>query len=239
VASTKLVAVRVDRNGFCDRFVCCILRSTISIFCGHPSTFIRTRLHGLSSWRCADSCTFTTSWPLFDSFCCLWTVYTPFCPFLRSTSASATMSALMEEKSGSPEDDGQPIQSPQTEKVDQSTGAPLPAPAQHLVMRDGVRLHPQPTSDPLDPLNWSSFQKHSILAIIMLKSVASLQPPALSRLLLTTSQILLVHLPDHNHSRQLSGTAGTVQYFLFPSELDSRYSSTRSGCWSSNIFIPR
>ncbi|KIW21382.1 hypothetical protein PV08_01962 [Exophiala spinifera] len=79
------------------------------------------------------------------------------------------MSALMEEKSGSPEDDGQPIQSPQTEKVDQNTGAPLPAPAQHLVMRDGVRLHPQPTSDPLDPLNWSSFQKHSILAIIMLK----------------------------------------------------------------------
>ena len=33
--------------------------------------------------------------------------------------------------------------------------------------RDGVRLHPQPTADPLDPLNWSSFRKHTILAIVM------------------------------------------------------------------------
>ncbi|PLN78451.1 MFS general substrate transporter [Aspergillus taichungensis] len=30
-------------------------------------------------------------------------------------------------------------------------------------------LHPQPTSDPLDPLNWSAFQKNSILGIVMLK----------------------------------------------------------------------
>ncbi|KAK2762556.1 hypothetical protein FQN53_007446 [Emmonsiellopsis sp. PD_33] len=37
------------------------------------------------------------------------------------------------------------------------------------VMKDGIRLHPQPTSDPLDPLNWSSLQKHSILAIVMIK----------------------------------------------------------------------
>lgn len=29
--------------------------------------------------------------------------------------------------------------------------------------------HPQATSDPLDPLNWSSFRKHTILAIVMLK----------------------------------------------------------------------
>jgi len=35
--------------------------------------------------------------------------------------------------------------------------------------KDGVRLHPQPTSDPLDPLNWSSFRKHLILAIVMWK----------------------------------------------------------------------
>ncbi|KAF2431242.1 major facilitator superfamily transporter [Tothia fuscella] len=33
--------------------------------------------------------------------------------------------------------------------------------------KDGIKLHPQPTSDPLDPLNWSSFKKHSILAIVM------------------------------------------------------------------------
>lgn len=33
------------------------------------------------------------------------------------------------------------------------------------VIRDGVRVHPQPTSDPLDPLNWSSLRKNSILFI--------------------------------------------------------------------------
>lgn len=36
-----------------------------------------------------------------------------------------------------------------------------------MVMKDGIRLHPQPTSDPLDPLNWSTFQKNCILAIVM------------------------------------------------------------------------
>ena len=30
-------------------------------------------------------------------------------------------------------------------------------------------LHPQPTSDPLDPLNWSKWRKHGILGIVMLK----------------------------------------------------------------------
>ncbi|CAI7654520.1 unnamed protein product [Penicillium bialowiezense] len=37
------------------------------------------------------------------------------------------------------------------------------------VTRNGVTLHPQPTSDPLDPLNWSNLRKHSILAIVMWK----------------------------------------------------------------------
>lgn len=37
----------------------------------------------------------------------------------------------------------------------------------HNISKDGVRLHPQPTADPLDPLNWSSLKKHSILAIVM------------------------------------------------------------------------
>ncbi|KAK0391419.1 hypothetical protein NLU13_0919 [Sarocladium strictum] len=37
-----------------------------------------------------------------------------------------------------------------------------------ILSKHGLRLHPQPVvSDPLDPLNWSTFQKHSILAIVM------------------------------------------------------------------------
>jgi len=43
------------------------------------------------------------------------------------------------------------------------------------ILRDGVKLHPQPTADPLDPLNWTSFRKHTILAIVMFK-YASLLP---------------------------------------------------------------
>lgn len=35
------------------------------------------------------------------------------------------------------------------------------------IMKNGVKLHPQPTSDPLDPLNWTSFRKHSVLGIVM------------------------------------------------------------------------
>ncbi|GMF77776.1 unnamed protein product [Aspergillus oryzae] len=34
------------------------------------------------------------------------------------------------------------------------------------VERDGVKIHPPPTSDPLDPLNWPRVQKHSILGIV-------------------------------------------------------------------------
>lgn len=49
----------------------------------------------------------------------------------------------------------------------------------HLpVQSDGIAqtiqhgdIHPQPTSDPLDPLNWSAFQKNSILGIVMFKWV--------------------------------------------------------------------
>ncbi|KAE8340382.1 hypothetical protein BDV24DRAFT_164349 [Aspergillus arachidicola] len=44
----------------------------------------------------------------------------------------------------------------------------LPFPSES-VERDGVKIHPPPTSDPLDPLNWSRVQKHSILGIVMLK----------------------------------------------------------------------
>ncbi|OJI95949.1 hypothetical protein ASPVEDRAFT_145481 [Aspergillus versicolor CBS 583.65] len=37
------------------------------------------------------------------------------------------------------------------------------------VERNGIRVHPQPTADPLDPLNWSRLQKHTILGIVMFK----------------------------------------------------------------------
>ena len=36
---------------------------------------------------------------------------------------------------------------------------------------NGVELHPQPTDDQLDPLNWSTLQKNTILGIVMLKYV--------------------------------------------------------------------
>lgn len=39
------------------------------------------------------------------------------------------------------------------------------------INKEGTKLHPQPTSDALDPLNWSNFQKHVILAIVMFKYV--------------------------------------------------------------------
>lgn len=53
------------------------------------------------------------------------------------------------------------------EKLESSTVAPPPPGVDNVVTKDGFRLHPQPTSDPLDPLNWSSFQKHTILGIVM------------------------------------------------------------------------
>lgn len=53
------------------------------------------------------------------------------------------------------------------EKPESSSIGPPPAGADNVVTHDGFRLHPQPTSDPLDPLNWSSLQKHTILGIVM------------------------------------------------------------------------
>ena len=37
------------------------------------------------------------------------------------------------------------------------------------VLKSSIKLHPQPTADPLDPLNWSSFKKHTILGVVMFK----------------------------------------------------------------------
>lgn len=36
------------------------------------------------------------------------------------------------------------------------------------IFKDGLKVqHPEPTADPLDPLNWSRWRKHTILAIVM------------------------------------------------------------------------
>ena len=43
----------------------------------------------------------------------------------------------------------------------------VPHVVHHIVSKDGIVLHPQPTADALDPLNWSSWKKHTILAIVM------------------------------------------------------------------------
>ncbi|KAJ6110505.1 Major facilitator superfamily domain general substrate transporter [Penicillium sp. IBT 16267x] len=51
-------------------------------------------------------------------------------------------------------------------KVDHEAQIAIDVPA---ITRNGIKLHPQPTSDALDPLNWSKLQKHAILAIVMFK----------------------------------------------------------------------
>jgi len=56
---------------------------------------------------------------------------------------------------------------PLSEKLAIETDATPSVTVEHVVTRDGFRMHPQPTTDPLDPLNWTSFQKHVILAIVM------------------------------------------------------------------------
>jgi hypothetical protein len=52
-------------------------------------------------------------------------------------------------------------------RLESSSIAPPPVGVEKIITKNGLRLHPQPTSDALDPLNWTSFQKHGILAIIM------------------------------------------------------------------------
>jgi hypothetical protein len=43
---------------------------------------------------------------------------------------------------------------------------------------NGILRHPQPTQDPLDPLNWAIWNKHCILGIVMFKYVLkSVGPP--------------------------------------------------------------
>ncbi|KAL1592652.1 hypothetical protein SLS60_011068 [Paraconiothyrium brasiliense] len=59
------------------------------------------------------------------------------------------------------------------EKKDSGPSAPAQTPTDSAqgeiaLSKDGIILHPQAVqNDALDPLNWSSFQKHTILAIVM------------------------------------------------------------------------
>ncbi|KAK5060151.1 hypothetical protein LTR84_010035 [Exophiala bonariae] len=78
------------------------------------------------------------------------------------------MSDILHEKTAPLGDSPAPVGT-LNEKLDAGTVAPSPPNVENVVTKDGIRVHPQPTTDPLDPLNWSFFQKHSILAIVMLK----------------------------------------------------------------------
>lgn len=54
------------------------------------------------------------------------------------------------------------------EKIDLGPGV-VDTIVEGAVTKDGIRIHPQPTTDPLDPLNWSPWRKNSILSIVMIK----------------------------------------------------------------------
>ncbi|KAJ5342489.1 Major facilitator superfamily domain general substrate transporter [Penicillium brevicompactum] len=54
------------------------------------------------------------------------------------------------------------------ESIDTSVGQDTHILYNAAVNKNGIKLHPQPTADSLDPLNWSSLQKHAILSIVML-----------------------------------------------------------------------
>lgn len=54
------------------------------------------------------------------------------------------------------------------EKVELAPGL-IETVVEGAVTKDGLKIHPQPTTDPLDPLNWSPWRKNSILAIVMIK----------------------------------------------------------------------
>ncbi|KAL4943620.1 hypothetical protein BDV06DRAFT_234500 [Aspergillus oleicola] len=53
--------------------------------------------------------------------------------------------------------------------TDAAMTAPVAVPGTGAVEQNGIAVHPQPTADPLDPLNWSRLQKHTILGIVMFK----------------------------------------------------------------------
>ncbi|KAG8527779.1 uncharacterized protein KY384_007933 [Bacidia gigantensis] len=71
------------------------------------------------------------------------------------------------------ENEKQAIAVDSSNDIQEKTGSKSPdfqaEPDDLAVSHDGIKLHPQPTSDPLDPLNWSPYKKHAILGIVMFK----------------------------------------------------------------------
>lgn len=63
--------------------------------------------------------------------------------------------------------------------VDEKHSLPIEPEAlgETTIEQNGMKTHPQPASDPLDPLNWSTLEKHTILGIVMLKSVCHFPSP--------------------------------------------------------------
>lgn len=53
----------------------------------------------------------------------------------------------------------------ETEKA--GLGAELGQSSEIGIFKEGLKVHPEPTADPLDPLNWPRWRKHTILAIVM------------------------------------------------------------------------
>ena len=70
----------------------------------------------------------------------------------------------------------------QSESVSDTNNLPI---EQH-----GMHMHPTPTTDPLDPLNWTRLQKHTILGIVMFKYIPQL----------TQSPQMLIPNPDTSFS---------------------------------------
>lgn len=84
------------------------------------------------------------------------------------------MSSSMNEKAGPIVVPYSASQTPTQSSHDDKEGAAI-APGlvdtviESAVTKDGLKVHPQPTTDPLDPLNWSRWRKGCILSIVMLK----------------------------------------------------------------------
>ncbi len=84
------------------------------------------------------------------------------------------MAEYVNEKDGGPTMEPRPASttSPHSsqeikEKIDLTSGL-IDTVVEGAVTKDGIKIHPQPTTDPLDPLNWSPWRKNTILSIVMM-----------------------------------------------------------------------
>ncbi|KAL8730550.1 MAG: hypothetical protein Q9166_004004 [cf. Caloplaca sp. 2 TL-2023] len=68
------------------------------------------------------------------------------------------MATIVDEKRSGHDKDGEK-HAPISSEVGQS--------ADIGIFKEGIKVHPEPTADPLDPLNWPRWRKHTILAIVM------------------------------------------------------------------------